>query len=112
MAGSETLVITKIDQPGWHGFLITREGWINQPVASGDILVLPSGPSAGITVLSALRDVECQWDSLYGGAWDDPDSCDTTYAVPFADYDILTVRVVPGCNLPPLRGQLKISILP
>ena len=95
-----------------QGFLITRQGWVDQRVTSGDILVLQSGSLAGISLLSDLPDMECQWTSLNGGAWDDPGSCDTAYSVPFADYDILTVRIVPGCKLPPLRGQLKISIMP
>jgi len=95
-----------------RGFLITRQGRVNEPVASGDILSLRADSPVGITMLSNLSNMSCQWSSLNGGVWDDPGSCDTTYLAPAADNDILTVRIEPGCKLPPLHGQIKISILP
>lgn len=98
--------------PLLHGFLITRQGQVNQPVASGEILSLQAGSPMGIVPLSDLPNLSCHWNSLNGGAWDDPGSCETTYAAPAADYDILTVRIEPGCKLPPLHEQIKISILP
>jgi hypothetical protein len=98
--------------PILRGFLITRQGRVNEPVDSGDIILLPVGSPAAITVLSDLTNLSCQWNSLNGGAWDDPGSCDTAYLAPAADYDILTVRIEPGCKLPPIRAQIKISILP
>lgn len=98
----------------FHGFLITRHGQTNVPLDSGQILVLRAGAPAGITVLTdAPAGSRCRWSSINGGAWDQPDSCDTTYAAPvLADYDILTVRIESSCKLPLVRGQLKVSILP
>ena len=96
-----------------RGFLVTRQGRGSELVASGDTLLLQAGSPLVITTLSDFPDdVTCQWNSLNGGAWDDSSSCDTAYLTPAADYDILTVRIVPGCTLPSLRGQIKISILP
>jgi hypothetical protein len=95
-----------------NGFLVSRQGRVNEVVRSGDILLLSTGVPAAISIRSDLRDMSCRWISQNGGAWDDPFSCDTTYRPPAADYDILTVRIQPGCSLAPVRGQIKISILP
>ena len=95
-----------------QGFLVSRRGRVNEIVASGEIISLSAGAPAAISIESEFQDMECQWVSQNGAAWDDPASCDTTYVPPAADYDILTVRINPGCKLPPVRGQIKISILP
>jgi hypothetical protein len=95
-----------------HGFLITSRGRVSQPLASGEILSLQAGSPVGISLLSDLPNLACQWKSLNGGAFDDPGNCDLAYSPPAADFDILTVRVEPGCKLPPWHGQIKISILP
>ena len=95
-----------------RGFLVIRQGQVGEFVASGDTLLLQAGSPAVITILSDVSDIHCQWNSLNGGAWDDPSSCDTAYLTTAADYDILTVRIQPSCRLPSLRGQIKISILP
>lgn len=96
----------------FHGFLITRHGQTNMPLDSGGIMVLRAGAPAGIVVVTDTPAVHCLWSSQNGGAWDEPDSCNTTYAAPTADYDILTVRIESSCGLPPERGQIKVSISP
>lgn len=106
------LGLSKGEDPILHGFLVTRQGRVNDVVASGDVVLLSAGMPAAISIRSDLRELNCRWMSRNGGAWDDPFSCDTIYMAPSADYDILTVMIEPGCNLPPVRGQLKISILP
>lgn len=98
--------------PLLRGFLVTRHGRVNEMVASGGIITLSAGSPMGIVLLSDAPITSCHWKSLNGGVWDDPDICDTTYAAPQAEYDILTVRIEPGCGLPSARGQIKISILP
>jgi hypothetical protein len=98
--------------PIMDGFFITRHGRVNEVVASGDTITLSAGVPAAISIRSSLRNLRCRWSSQNGGAWDDPFSCDTTYMPPTADYDILHVRIEPGCKYSPVRGQLKISILP
>jgi hypothetical protein len=103
---------SKGDDSILHGFLITRQGRVNEIVASGDVIVLSAGMPAAISIRSDLRDMSCRWISRNGGTWDDPFSCDTLYVPPSADYDILAVMIEPGCRLPPVRGQIKISILP
>jgi hypothetical protein len=95
-----------------QGFLVSRRDRVNEVVSSGEIISLSAGVPAAISIESEFQNMKCRWDSLNGGAWDDPMSCDTTYAPPAADYDILTVRINPGCKLSPIRGQIKISILP
>jgi hypothetical protein len=95
-----------------HGFLITRQGRANEFVAPGAILSLRAGSQVGIALRSDLSDLSCRWHTLQAGALDDPNSCDTTYSVPEADYDILTVLIAPGCGLPSRSEQIKISILP
>jgi hypothetical protein len=94
------------------GFLVSRQGRVNEVVASGDIIALSTGVPATISIRSELRSMSCRWSSRNSGVWDDPSSCDTTYMPPAADYDVLTVRIEPGCQLPSVRGQLKISIIP
>lgn len=100
------------ENPILRGFLITRHGRVNEPVASGDTVTLNAGSPMGIVVLSDAPLAGCHWRSLNGGALDDADICDTTYAAPQAEYDILTVMIEPGCSLPSVRGQIKVSILP
>lgn len=100
------------ENPILRGFLITRHGRVNEPVASGDTVTLNAGFPMGIVVLSNAPLAGCHWRSLNGGALDDADICDTTYAAPQAEYDILTVMIEPGCSLPSVRGQIKVSILP
>lgn len=95
-----------------RGFLITRHGRPNEPVASGDIVTMTAGAPMGIRVLSAVPLAGCHWMSLTGGVWDDSDTCDTTYAAPQAEYDVLSVTIEPRCGLSSAHGQIKISILP
>jgi hypothetical protein len=102
----------KWDEPILHGFLVTRQDRVNEVVASGDVVLLSAGVPAAISIRSDLQELNCRWSSRNGGAWDDPFSCDTVYVPPPADYDTLTVMIEPGCKLAPVRGQIKISILP
>lgn len=93
-------------------FLVTRSGRVNEPVASGETITLKAGSPAAIAVLSAVPTQNCQWMSLNHGAWDDANNCDTTYAAPDAEFDILTLNVELACGLPSTRAQIKVSILP
>jgi hypothetical protein len=95
-----------------RGFQITRQGRNDEFISSSAILVLQSGVPVGISVVAAVPTPHCLWSSLNGGTWDGQDNCDTVYVAPVAEFDLLTVRVYPGCNLPPARGQIRISILP
>jgi len=95
-----------------RGFQITRRGRNDEFIPSGAILVLQAGIPVGINVVASAPNAGCLWSSLNGGALDGPDSCDTIYSAPMAEFDFLTVRLNPGCDLPPARGYIKISILP
>lgn len=95
-----------------HGFLVTRQGRANEFIAPGAVLSVHAGSQVGIALLSDLPNLNCRWHTLQAGTLDDPNSCDTTYSVPAADYDILSVRIAPGCGLPSRSEQIKISILP
>jgi hypothetical protein len=95
-----------------RGFQITQQGRNDEFISSGAILVLQAGVPIGISVMPPAPNARCLWSSLNGGIWDEPGSCDTVYKAPVAEFDLLTVRVYPGCNLPPARGQIRISILP
>lgn len=106
------LAFTRDNAAVLRGFLVTRQGRANEPVSSGDVILLSAGSPAAITLLSDLPDLTCNWSSLNGGAWDDPYSCDTAYLAPAAGYDILTVNIQPGCSLPLVRGRIRISIMP
>jgi hypothetical protein len=98
--------------PVLQGFLITRLRRGGAPASLGEIILVIKSFSTGITVLTEPADAKCRWNSLNHGALDDPGSCDTAYSPPVTDFDILTVRIESGCRLPPISGQLKISILP
>lgn len=66
-----------------------------------------------VEALVTLENARCTWQSLQGGALDGTDTCNLVYAPPQgADYDILKVHIVPGCQLPELTSQIKVSILP
>jgi len=95
-----------------RGFQITRPGRNDEFIASGAVIALQPGVPTGISVLASAPNARCLWSSLNRGVWDDPGSCDTVYLAPVAEFDLLTVRVNPGCNLPLERGQIRISILP
>ena len=95
-----------------RGFLVTQQGRINEPVKSGEIILLHAGSPAGVSVLTDMPNVTCRWNSTNGGVLDDPDSCGVDYLAPAADYDILKVVVTSGCRAQTTRGQIKISIFP
>jgi len=95
-----------------RGFQIIQQGRNDKFISSGAVLVLQSDVPTGLSALASVPDARCLWSSLNGGVWDDPGSCDTVYLAPAAEFDILTVRVTPGCNLPLERGEIRISILP
>jgi hypothetical protein len=97
--------------PILQGFRVTRQGRINEPIASGKVILLRNGALVGISVSADLPNMTCHWTSLKHGALDDPDSCDIAYSPPTVDYDILTVRIGSGCRLQPVHGQIKIIIL-
>jgi len=98
--------------PTLQGFLVTRQGRINEPVDSGDIILVQSGVPLGISVSMDEPQMACHWNSLNHGDLDDSDGCNIIYLAPAADYDILSVRISSACNIPPVRGQIKVSILP
>lgn len=54
----------------------------------------------------------CNWFSQHGGALDDATNCETVYAPPAAEYDVLRLSVRSSCGLPNAVGQIKFSILP
>jgi hypothetical protein len=82
-------------------------------IRSGEIVTLGQTSTAVIVPLTLPGDtVSCNWSSQMGGALDDPNSCETIYAPPAADYDILRLSVRSSCGLSNDVGQIKISILP
>jgi hypothetical protein len=122
IAGAFTLwlgsyVFSPLDSSNWRnsilqGFLVTRQGRIPKQVASSEVILLQPGVPLGVSVLADLPHMTCYWNSLNHGALDGFDQCDIVYSAPAADYDILTVRILSDCRIPPIRGQIKIGILP
>jgi hypothetical protein len=98
--------------PILQGFFVTRQGQIDELVASGEVILLQSGVPVGISVSTDMPSKTCYWTSLNHGALDGFDQCDIVYAAPAADFDLLAVRIGSECKMPPIRGQIKISILP
>ena len=98
--------------PLLRGFLVNRQGRINESIAPGEIILLRVGTPAGISVVTDLPDATCLWNSTNGGVLDDPASCDIAYLTPAATYDILHVRIESACRAETIRGQIKVSIFP
>jgi hypothetical protein len=94
-----------------HGFVVIA-GSNTSTIQSGSIITLRSGAVNAIEPIVFPDVISCEWISSYGGALDDPHSCDTVYAAPGSDFDILRVRLQPICNLPPSFGEIKVSISP
>ncbi len=95
------------------GFRIMRTGRADATIAPGATLSLPGESFLYIEALVTPGNARCTWQSLKGGALDGSDTCNPVYAPPQgANYDILKVHIVPGCRLPELTSQIKLSILP
>ena len=96
-----------------HGFDVTVGDREKVNIRSGEIITLGQNSTAVIVPLTLPGDpLSCTWSSQKGGALDDPGSCETIYAPPAADYDVLRLSVRSSCGLPNAVGQIKISILP
>ena len=82
-------------------------------VKSGEIITLGQNSTVILVPLTLPgTTISCNWSSQNGGALDDPGSCETIYAPPAADYDILRLSVRSRCGLSDAVGQIKFSILP
>lgn len=96
-----------------RGFDITIGQRPKVTIQSGAIVSLGQNTVAAIVPLTLPGDTpSCNWSSQMGGALDEPTSCETIYAPPSADYDILRLSVHSSCGVPNASGQIKISILP
>jgi hypothetical protein len=101
------------DKPVLTGFRIMRSGRADVTIAPGDTISLSCKSFMYIEALVELENARCLWQSARGGALDGPDTCNPVYAPPQgANFDILKVHIVPGCQLAESTGQIKISILP
>ena len=98
--------------PVLQGFLLTREGRINQPISPNEVVLLQYGVPAGISVKADLTNMSCHWSSLSHGALDSPEQCDIVYSPPGTENDILTVRIESKCMPRVIQSQIKISITP
>jgi hypothetical protein len=95
------------------GFRIMRSGRANVTISPGDTVSLSGESIMSIEALVATGNARCTWQSSQGGALDGPDTCSPVYTPPQgADFDILKVHIVPGCQLPAMTRQIKISKLP
>lgn len=95
-----------------QGFEITTHARGTTRLAPGAILTLVYGSSAAIHPLLLPVPVSCSWSSTRSGNLDDANDCDTIYAPPAVEYDILQVRLRPGCGLPASVARIKVSVLP
>ena len=96
-----------------RGFDVTVGDRVKANIRSGEMITLGQASTAVIVPLTLPGDsVLCNWSSQMGGALDDPNSCETIYAPPVADYDILRLSIRSSCGLANAVGQIKISILP
>jgi hypothetical protein len=96
-----------------RGFDVTIGQRPKVTIQSGAIVSLGQNTLAVIVPLTLPGDTpSCNWASQMGGALDEPTSCETIYAPPSADYDILRLSVRSICGVPNASGQIKISILP
>src|SRR5215216_4813793 len=83
------------------GFDVTAGDREKVNIKSGEIITLGQNSMAVIVPLILPADSpSCTWSSQKGGALDDPDSCETIYAPPAAEYDVLRVSVRSSCGLP------------
>lgn len=96
-----------------QGFDITLLYREKTRIQSGAIVSLGRNSIAAIAPITLPGDQpSCNWFSQQGGALDDATQCETIYAPPAAEYDILQVSVRSSCGLPNAVGQIKFSILP
>ena len=99
--------------PILSGFTVTTRTKHITNLAPGEIVTLASGSPAEIEpVLLLAMNTKCNWSSSNGGTLDSPDTCDLVYIPPQADFDILKIKIRPGCGLPQSTTQIKVSILP
>lgn len=98
--------------PVLSGFFVTTRSRLKSTVVPGETISLASGLPAAIEPNLLPVNAKCSWTSVNGGSLDDPQTCDTIYQPPSAEYDILKIRIQPGCGLPETNAQLKISLLP
>lgn len=96
-----------------RGFDVTVGDKVKANIRSGEIITLGQASAAVIVPLTLPGDrVLCNWSSQMGSAFDDPNSCETIYSPPVADYDILRLSIRSSCGLANAVGQIKISVLP
>jgi hypothetical protein len=104
--------ISPLPIPTFQGFSILTQVRGRVTILPGGMVTLASGSLAAIHPLTLTGEAHCRWISSFGGALDDPGSCDVVYVPPQREYDILKLSLEPGCGLPRSVEQLKISILP
>ncbi len=96
-----------------RGFDITVGDKVKANIRSGEIITLGQSSTAVIVPVTLPGDRDlCNWSSQMGSAFDDPNSCETIYAPPVAEYDILRLSIRSSCGLANAVGQIKISVLP
>jgi hypothetical protein len=98
--------------PVLRSFVVTTRTLRRDNVAPGATVTLASGAPAAIQPLLLPVEARCAWSSANEGSLDSLQTCETVYSPPRAAYDILKIRIQPGCGLPPTSAQIKISILP
>jgi hypothetical protein len=99
-------------QPALRGFIV-QEGQ-GDPIRAepGGGFSISRSSLAFIIPIIEPAGASCIWQSQAGAGIDAPDICDIAYAPPPGEYDVLRLRVTPGCGLPNSLGNLRIAILP
>lgn len=99
--------------PLLSGFRITQALRGRMEIAPRQIITVAPGSATGIEPRLLPGPVSCLWIAANGGAFDDPASCDTAYApAQGASFDTLRVNLRSACGLPPVVGELRVSVLP
>jgi hypothetical protein len=99
-------------RPALRAFIVQKG--LGEPirVGPGDGFSISRSSLAFIIPVIEPAGGSCLWQSQAGAMMDVPDICDVAYAPPPVDYDVLRLRVAPGCGLPESFGNLRIAILP
>ena len=99
--------------PLLRGFLIMKPQMAVASIRPNEVVSVKAVTAVGIQPMLLPGPAECIWASTTGGAFDDPNSCDTAYkSATAAKYDVLRVHIMSACGPPPVSEQIRISILP